>query len=128
MRKAKRSGTVDPAVEKLWVKEQNKTFHPEEIREIALSSLARETDFILKEKIVAGPKEIDLAMITGSRLALFHGRAHDVSRPDGHSPEDAPESLFRFVEAAPPCGAAVSNDCPGFSYFSYKEENKWPRS
>ncbi|MGO9020083.1 MAG: 3-hydroxyacyl-CoA dehydrogenase NAD-binding domain-containing protein [Syntrophobacteraceae bacterium] len=68
-----KSGTVDPAVEKLWVKEQNKTFHPEEIREITLSSLARETDLVLKEKIVAGPKEIDLAMIMGAGWPFFMG-------------------------------------------------------
>ncbi|HYA43940.1 MAG TPA: 3-hydroxyacyl-CoA dehydrogenase NAD-binding domain-containing protein [Syntrophobacteraceae bacterium] len=64
---------VDPEVEKLWVKEQNKTFHPEEIREIALSSLAREVDLILQEKIVEGPKEVDLAMITGAGWPFFMG-------------------------------------------------------
>ncbi len=64
---------VDKAVERLWVKEQNRTFHGEEIREIALSNLARETDLILKEKIVAGPKEIDLAMITGAGWPFFMG-------------------------------------------------------
>ena len=64
---------VDKAVERLWVKEQNKTFHAEEIREIALGNLARETDLILKEKIVAGAKEIDLAMITGAGWPFFMG-------------------------------------------------------
>ena len=64
---------VDEAVERLWVKEQNRTFHAEEIREIALSNLARETDLILKEKVVAGPKEVDLAMITGAGWPFFMG-------------------------------------------------------
>ncbi|MGO8942297.1 MAG: 3-hydroxyacyl-CoA dehydrogenase NAD-binding domain-containing protein [Syntrophobacteraceae bacterium] len=68
-----KSRKVDEAVERLWVKEQNKTFHPEEIREIALSNLARETDLILKEKVVAGPKEVDLAMITGAGWPFFNG-------------------------------------------------------
>jgi 3-hydroxyacyl-CoA dehydrogenase/enoyl-CoA hydratase/carnithine racemase len=66
-------GKVDPAVEKLWVKKQKKTFHPEEIREFTMSSLARETDLILNEKIVAGPKEIDLAMIMGAGWPFFMG-------------------------------------------------------
>jgi len=64
---------VDKDVERLWVKEQNRTFHAEEIREITLSNLARETDLILKEKIVAGPKEIDLGMILGAGWPFFMG-------------------------------------------------------
>jgi 3-hydroxyacyl-CoA dehydrogenase/enoyl-CoA hydratase/carnithine racemase len=68
-----KSRKVDNAVERLWVKEQNRTFHAEEIREIALSNLARETDLILKEKVVAGPREVDLAMITGAGWPFFMG-------------------------------------------------------
>jgi 3-hydroxyacyl-CoA dehydrogenase len=63
---------VEPAVEKLWLK-QNRTFQPEEIREITLKNLALETDLILKEQVVAGPKEIDLAMITGAGWPFFMG-------------------------------------------------------
>jgi 3-hydroxyacyl-CoA dehydrogenase/enoyl-CoA hydratase/carnithine racemase len=68
-----KSRRVDEAVERLWVKGQKRTFHAEEIRDIALSNLARETDLILKEKIVAGPKEVDLAMITGAGWPFFMG-------------------------------------------------------
>ncbi|MGA2939042.1 MAG: 3-hydroxyacyl-CoA dehydrogenase NAD-binding domain-containing protein [Syntrophobacteraceae bacterium] len=68
-----KSRMVDKDVERLWVKEQNRTFHAEEIREITLSNLARETDLILKEKIVAGPKEVDLAMIMGAGWPFFMG-------------------------------------------------------
>ncbi len=68
-----KTGIVDPVVEKLWVKEKNKTFYPEQIREIAINSLARETDLILKEKIVEGAKEVDLAMITGAGWPFFMG-------------------------------------------------------
>ena len=68
-----KSRKVDNAVERLWVREQNRTFHAEEIREIALSNLARETDLILKEKVVAGPREVDLAMITGAGWPFFMG-------------------------------------------------------
>lgn len=52
---------------------ENRTFRPEEIREIALTGLARETDLILEEKIVAGTKEIDLAMILGAGWPFFTG-------------------------------------------------------
>jgi 3-hydroxyacyl-CoA dehydrogenase/enoyl-CoA hydratase/carnithine racemase len=65
--------TVAPEVEKLWVKEGNKTFCAEEIREILLESLAREADLILQEKIVAGTKDIDLAMIMGAGWPFFNG-------------------------------------------------------
>jgi len=64
---------VEPEVERLWVKEQDNIFHPEEIREFVLSNLARETDLILKEEVVAGPKEVDLAMITGAGWPFFMG-------------------------------------------------------
>ena len=67
------SRRVAPEVEKLWVREKNRTFRPEEIREIALTSLARETDLILQAKIVAGTKEIDLAMILGAGWPFFTG-------------------------------------------------------
>jgi 3-hydroxyacyl-CoA dehydrogenase len=68
-----RSAGVDKEVEKLWKKVQNKTFSLEEIRERALSNLARETDLILKEKVVEGSKEVDLALITGAGWPFFMG-------------------------------------------------------
>lgn len=64
---------LEETVQKLWVREGSRSFRPEEIREIVLSSLARETDLILKEKIVAGAKEVDLAMITGAGWPFFMG-------------------------------------------------------
>ena len=66
-------GRVVPEVEKLWVKEKTGTFRPEEIREILLAGLAREADLIVQEKIVAGTKEIDLAMIMGAGWPFFTG-------------------------------------------------------
>ena len=66
-------GKVEEAVEKLWVKEKHRPFYPEEIRELTLESLARETDLILQEKIVAGSKEVDLAMIMGAGWPFFMG-------------------------------------------------------
>ncbi|MDR3566518.1 MAG: 3-hydroxyacyl-CoA dehydrogenase NAD-binding domain-containing protein [Syntrophobacteraceae bacterium] len=64
---------VVPEVERLWVKENKRSFRPEEIREIVLTNLAREADLILQEKIVAGTKEIDLAMIMGAGWPFFTG-------------------------------------------------------
>ncbi len=66
-------GKVVPEVERLWVKEKNKTFRPEEIRETVMANMAREADLILKENLVAGTKEIDLAMIMGAGWPFFTG-------------------------------------------------------
>lgn len=64
---------VDPDVEGLWVKTEQKEFHPEEIRERVLNNLAKEADLILKEKVVAGSKDVDLAMIMGAGWPFFMG-------------------------------------------------------
>lgn len=64
---------VDPDVERLCAKSGETTFHPEEIRERVLSNLARETDLILKEKVVESSKDIDLAMIMGAGWPFFMG-------------------------------------------------------
>ncbi len=64
---------VAPEVEKLWVKDNTRSFRPEEIRDIALANLAREADLILSEKVVAGTKEIDLGMIMGAGWPFFTG-------------------------------------------------------
>ncbi len=68
-----KSAGVDKEVEKLWKKVENKSFSLNEIRDRALANLAREADLILKEKIVAGTKEVDLAMITGAGWPFFMG-------------------------------------------------------
>ncbi len=64
---------VAPEVEKLWVKDNTRSFRPEEIRDIALANLAREADLILSETVVAGTKEIDLGMIMGAGWPFFTG-------------------------------------------------------
>ena len=64
---------VDPEVEKLWVRKGEAEFHPEEIQERVLSNLAREVDSILKEKVVASSRDVDLAMIMGAGWPFFMG-------------------------------------------------------
>lgn len=68
-----KSRQVDPEVESLWVRKGNREFHPEEIRGRILSSLAREADLILQEKVVKGSRDIDLAMIMGAGWPFFMG-------------------------------------------------------
>lgn len=64
---------VDPEVEKLWVKKEEADLHPEEIQVRVLSNLAREVDSILKEKVVASSRDVDLAMIMGAGWPFFMG-------------------------------------------------------
>lgn len=64
---------VDPEVEKLWTRKQQAEYHPEEIQEKILNNLAREVDSVLKEKVVASSRDIDLAMIMGAGWPFFMG-------------------------------------------------------
>jgi 3-hydroxyacyl-CoA dehydrogenase/enoyl-CoA hydratase/carnithine racemase len=64
---------IDPEVEKLWVRDGKRHFHPEEIQERVLSNLAREIDLILSEKVVDSSRDIDLAMILGAGWPFFMG-------------------------------------------------------
>ncbi|MGD9505276.1 MAG: 3-hydroxyacyl-CoA dehydrogenase NAD-binding domain-containing protein [Syntrophobacteraceae bacterium] len=64
---------VIPEVEALWPKAGSREFHPEEIRERVLNSLTREIDLILKEKVVASSRDVDLGMIMGAGWPFFMG-------------------------------------------------------
>jgi 3-hydroxyacyl-CoA dehydrogenase/enoyl-CoA hydratase/carnithine racemase len=64
---------VDPEVEALWVRSGDREFHAEEIRERVLGSLAREVDLILREKVVQGSMDVDMAMILGAGWPFFMG-------------------------------------------------------
>ncbi len=64
---------VDPEVLQLWQRKAERQFHAEEIREWVLSDLAREIDRILREKVVAGSRDVDLAMIMGAGWPFFMG-------------------------------------------------------
>ncbi len=45
----------------------------EQVRERVLSALAEETRIMLDDEVVAGPEDIDLAMITGAGYAFWNG-------------------------------------------------------
>jgi 3-hydroxyacyl-CoA dehydrogenase len=64
---------IDPEVQKLWVATGKKDFHPEAIQERVLNNLARETDLILQENVVASSRDVDLAMILGAGWPFFMG-------------------------------------------------------
>ena len=64
---------VDPEVAEFWEKAGERRFHPEEIQERVLTVLAEETDLILTQKVVEGPKDVDLAMILGAGWPFFMG-------------------------------------------------------
>ncbi len=64
---------VDPEIEALWVRQTDRAFHAEEIRERVLSNLAREVDAILREKVVESSKDVDLAMLLGAGWPFFMG-------------------------------------------------------
>ncbi|MHC1745117.1 MAG: 3-hydroxyacyl-CoA dehydrogenase NAD-binding domain-containing protein [Syntrophobacteraceae bacterium] len=64
---------VDPEVESLWVRSGDRPFHADEIRERVLSNLAREVDAILRERVVDGSKDVDLAMLLGAGWPFFMG-------------------------------------------------------
>ncbi len=64
---------LDPEVEGAWVRSSQKDFHLEEIQELVLSHLARETDLILREKVVGSSRDVDLAMILGAGWPFFMG-------------------------------------------------------
>jgi len=64
---------VDPRVEEIWKDKGDKEFVKEEILDRLLTSLTVEIDLILKEKVVADPKDIDTAMIMGAGWPFFNG-------------------------------------------------------
>lgn len=64
---------VDPEIEKMWVKVDNREFLDDEIRDICLENLAREIDLILQEGVVHSSRDVDLAMIMGAGWPFFMG-------------------------------------------------------
>jgi 3-hydroxyacyl-CoA dehydrogenase/enoyl-CoA hydratase/carnithine racemase len=62
-----------PEVAEIWKDKGTKEFVKEEILDRLLTSLTMEIDLILKEKVVADPKDIDTAMIMGAGWPFFNG-------------------------------------------------------
>lgn len=64
---------LEPKVAEIWKDKGTKEFVKEEILDRLLTSLTMEIDLILKEKVVADPKDIDTAMILGAGWPFFNG-------------------------------------------------------
>jgi 3-hydroxyacyl-CoA dehydrogenase/enoyl-CoA hydratase/carnithine racemase len=62
-----------PKVAEIWANKGDKEFVKEEILDRLLTNLTVEIDLILKEKVVADPKDIDTAMILGAGWPFFNG-------------------------------------------------------
>jgi 3-hydroxyacyl-CoA dehydrogenase/enoyl-CoA hydratase/carnithine racemase len=65
--------TLAPEVAEIWKDRGTKEFVKEEILDRLLTSLTVEIDLILREKVVADPKDIDTAMIMGAGWPFFNG-------------------------------------------------------
>ena len=69
----KKKKVVDPEIEKLWQKKGDYQYRKEEILDIVLENLTKEIDLILKEKVVASSRDVDMAMILGAGWPFFMG-------------------------------------------------------
>jgi 3-hydroxyacyl-CoA dehydrogenase/enoyl-CoA hydratase/carnithine racemase len=93
--KSKPKKVIDE-VENLWEKPEGKEFHPEEIRERVMSSLAREIDLILNEKVVNSSRDLDLAMIMGAGWPFFMGGITMYLDMAGITPKVLQKVFFSF--------------------------------
>ena len=67
-------GTIDPEVEALLERPAEPVVLTEEqVRDRALTGLAEEARLMLDEGVVAGPEDLDLAMITGAGFSFWNG-------------------------------------------------------
>ncbi len=64
---------VNSKVAEIWTDRGDKEFVKEEILDRLLTNLTLEIDYILKEKVVSDPKDIDTAMILGAGWPFFNG-------------------------------------------------------
>ena len=69
----KKKKVVDPEIEKMWQKKGDYQYRKEEILDIVLENLTKEIDLILKEKVVASSRDVDMAMILGAGWPFFMG-------------------------------------------------------
>jgi 3-hydroxyacyl-CoA dehydrogenase len=87
---------VDPEIESFWVKTGDKELHAEEIRERVLSSLAREVDLILSERVVRSSQDVDMAMILGAGWPFFMGGLTMYLDMAGVTPKVLQKVFFSF--------------------------------
>jgi hypothetical protein len=66
--------SIDPEVSALFAAPETSTaLTSTEVRERVLSALAEEARLMLDEGVVAGPEDLDLAMITGAGFSFWNG-------------------------------------------------------
>ncbi len=87
---------VLPQVAEIWKDKGNKEFVKEEILDRLLTNLTVEIDLILKEKVVADPKDIDTAMIMGAGWPFFNGGITLYLDVTGYTPKILQKVFFRI--------------------------------
>ena len=87
---------VNPAVKDLWQKKGEKNFRQEEIIERMLTSLTREIDLIMEEKVVGDTRDVDLAMIMGAGWPFFMGGVTLYLDMAGYTPKVLQKVFFTF--------------------------------
>jgi 3-hydroxyacyl-CoA dehydrogenase len=87
---------LDPEVEDLWQQQGDKEFRQEEIVERVLTSLTREVDLIMQEKVVADTRDVDLAMIMGAGWPFFMGGITMYLDMAGYTPKVLQKVFFTF--------------------------------
>ncbi len=63
---------LDSEMKDIWI-QGNKSFTDDEIKDTVLTRMTQEIDMLLKEGVVASPKDIDTAMILGAGYPFFMG-------------------------------------------------------
>jgi len=67
-------GVLDPEVTAMFETAPNPVeLTGEQVRERVLSALAEEAQLMLDDDVVAGPEDLDLAMITGAGFSFWNG-------------------------------------------------------
>ena len=87
---------VNPALKDLWQKKGEKDFRQEEITERVLTSLTREIDLIMEEKVVGDTRDVDLAMIMGAGWPFFMGGVTMYLDLAGYTPKVLQKVFFTF--------------------------------
>jgi 3-hydroxyacyl-CoA dehydrogenase len=78
---------LHPKVLEIWKDKGDKEFLEEEILDRLLTSLTKEIDLMLKEKVVPDPKDIDTAMILGAGWPFFNGGITFYLDIEGYTPK-----------------------------------------
>jgi 3-hydroxyacyl-CoA dehydrogenase/enoyl-CoA hydratase/carnithine racemase len=85
-----------PKIVEIWQDKGDKEFVKEEIVDRLLTALTYEVDLILKEKVVADPKDIDTAMIMGAGWPFFNGGITFYLDVEGYTPKVLQKVFFRL--------------------------------